>query len=216
MIFDAGKGVVIFPARLQRVVNTPVGKVQEKRAIAVSLNDLDRLVGVIVRQVTAGLKIIAAIELGRIPRRGPHHPVDAFTFLPGIHHVRIINGQVQGASHIQAVVESLVLRAHTLEISQVPFADVGGVITLGFQHFRDGDFRRRHPQVLEWRQLPRTGLVYEYGNRRWVEFVHPGEYGGADIHERGELEAEARRVAPGHDGRAGGGADRVGGVAVLE
>ena len=216
VVCNLGKGVVVLPLRLQRIVHRPVGQVEEEGPVAVGLYHLDGFVGVVVRQVPVRRKGLAAIEGRRIAGCRPHHLVNVILFAFGVHHVRVVFRQKQGTGEIQAVVKALSLGDHVAHRAQVPLADMGGVIARLLQYLGHGYFTRRHTQLGDFRHPGRFLAIDEYRQRRRVQVAHPLEYGGPDLEKRCVLETEAGGVATGHQRGPGRGADRVGRIAVLE
>ena len=134
------KGIKVLTGGLQWRVRPPVGKVKKEGAVLIGLNDLNRFVGPIIRQIATGLKFVgfARVISRREPHTRPEKFVDGVKGNPRVHHIRVVFRQIHTALHQQAVIKALLMRCHTIFATEVPFTNMGRVIALRFKRFCDG------------------------------------------------------------------------------
>ena len=141
-------------------------EVEEKRPVAIGLNDLDRLIGPVVGEVTTWFKQIdcaAVVGIG-VGEGGPQKLINRIKVEFGVHYVRMIFGQVQAARHQQTFIKTLFVGRHAVLASEMPLADVHGVVTARFQRFSKGDFLRRQPlKVIRRLSGRRLGVIQSVG-----------------------------------------------------
>ena len=189
------------------------GEIEEERTVAVGLDRGNRLLAEKIGQIAAGVKARTAIKLHGVGRRHPQQAVERIAGKRCIdRHVGLIFG---GTGHeAKAFVEALQFRAHSLGLAQVPFADVDGVIAAFLEHFGDGHLVGRHAHFgHRWNLAHSVGVIEDR--------VRPRRRVARDIFRKlvgdgGKFEAEPRRIAAGHQGRARRRAGCIGGIALRE
>ena len=191
-------------------------QVEKERSVAVGLDHAHGFVRVVVREVAARFELPAAVELRGIAHGRPHHLVDGAELQRRVHDLFRIRRQIQAARHVQAVVEALALGPRIAFATEMPLADVRRLVAGNLHRFRQRDFVRGHSASGDVRHLAGEVVVNHGRERLRVGLLHPVHDRHADAVEGRELEAEARGVAPGHQGGARRCADRIGGVAVAE
>lgn len=169
--------------------------------MAVGLDDLDRLVCVVVGEIALRLEEGPAFPLGGVTRHGPDHALDPAVLVHGVDDPRVVLREIERAGHVETVVEPLVLRALPGRPAEVPLPDVRRVVARRAEDFRDGHLPVRQPHLAHVGQLVQE-VVADDRRQGNVRFAHPLGDGRPDPGERRELEAEPGGVAAGQDRRA--------------
>ena len=194
MVRDMRERFIILPGRLQRRVGSPMREIKEEGAILVGLNHGHGLIGVIVGQITRRLEEVPAIEGSHKAKSRPEKAIDGVKILFRVDHLRMILGQVEPAHHEKALVESLILGGHPPGAPKMPLADMGRVIALLAQQFREADLRGRHSHGFVFHGLDTLG------EDRSAKPLNRAIEIRDDLHHpgwcRGELEPETGPVTP--------------------
>ncbi len=179
------------------------------------MDGLHRLVAQIVSHVFGRIEAAAAVIDHREGQIRPEKFVDRIEVLIRVLSVRVVLAQVhrRARQKAQRLIEAARIRSRLRRFAQMPLAEKHRVIAPGLQKLRHRDFAGRHRLLGE-----RRHLTHKLGMKDGL--VGALVVSRNQLHERDrsrrELEAEARRVAPGHDRCARRRAGRIAGIAVGE
>ena len=115
-------------------------QVEEKGPVFVVTNDLNAFISPIICQIAARLKHVVRrrIKTCRITHSRPEKTINRVKIKLRIDHIWMVFRKVETTGHEQAVVEALGIWPHAIFSSQVPLADVSGVIVTVAEHLSNG------------------------------------------------------------------------------
>jgi len=192
-----------------------VGQIHEERPVAVGPDAGQRLIRQIVGHIAVGMEPLSAVVLNTVGQVGPQEAVQRIERLARVDHVRVAGRQEQLCPDhkAQALVKALILGSHARRLAEVPFAQVQGVVASGLHQLGKRDLAGGDTHLLIGRDLVHP-VAAEDEFELLISVRQGRQQPGHLNRNRGELEAEPGRIAAGHQGRAGGGAGGVAGIAL--